>query len=198
MMTNIKLFVGIDYGAKLAGTTAIALLEKQKIVIFQSSKKQDADAFVKNFANERKPQLIALDAPLSLPKIYKNEEKGGDYFYREADKLLGAMSPMFLGGLTARAMQLAAYCRQIQIPVIEVYPAVLAKKWNLEQFQYKKSLSLIHQACKAIEEKIGYQLAQKPENWHQFDAVLALATALRYYYQQAERFGNESEGIIWV
>jgi len=199
-MEKIKIssIIGVDYGAKLAGTTAIALVEKQKIIFFQSSKKQDADIFIKDFLDKNKVSLLGLDAPLSLPKIYRDETQGNDYFYREADKLLGAMSPMFLGGLTARAMQIAAYCKQMEIQIIEVYPAALAKKWNLEQFQYKKSLSLIHQACKAIEEKIGYKLAQKPENWHQFDAVLALATALRYYYQQAERFGNESEGIIWV
>ena len=193
-----KLFVGIDYGAKLAGTTAIAFIEKQKIVWRQSQNKQDADVFVKDFVNEKVPQLIALDAPLSLPKIYKNEEKGGDYFYREADKLLGAMSPMFLGGLTARAMQLCAYFKKRDISVIEVYPAVLAKKWNLERFHYKKSLSLMYQASKEIEKSIGYKLAQKLENWHQFDAVLALASALRYQTHQADSFGEQEEGLIWV
>lgn len=197
-MKNSKIVVGIDYGAKLAGTTAIAFIEKQKILCLQSKNKQDADAFVKKFLEEKNVVLIALDAPLSLPKIYKDEAKGGDYFYREADKLLGAMSPMFLGGLTARAMQLCAYCKKIEISMIEVYPAALAKKWNLEQFHYKKSLSLMHQATKVIEERIGYKLAQKPENWHQFDAVLALASALRYQNRQANRFGEQDEGWIWI
>lgn len=197
-MNNKKLVVGIDYGAKLAGTTAIAFVEKEKIILRQSKSKQDADAFLQDFTEEKKVQLIGLDAPLSLPKIYKNEEKNGDYFYREADKALGAMSPMFLGGLTARAMQLASYLKQKKIEVIEVYPAVLAKKLHLEQFHYKKSLSLIYQATKKIEEHIGYKLLQKPENWHQFDAILALATALAYQNQKAESFGNANEGLIWV
>lgn len=198
IMKKSKIIVGIDYGAKLAGATAIAFIEKQKIICLQSRVKQDADAFIKDFVAEKNVELIALDAPLSLPKIYKNEEKGEDYFYREADKLLGAMSPMFLGGLTARAMQLCAYFRKREISVIEAYPAALAKKWNLEQFHYKKSLSLVYQASKEIEEKIGYKLAQKPENWHQFDAVLALATALRYQAHQADSFGRQEEGLIWI
>lgn len=186
---------GIDYGAKLAGTTVIAFIEKRQIVWQQSQTQQDADAFIRNFVKEKKPQTIGIDAPLSLPKVYK-EDTGEDYFYRASDKMLGAMSPMFLGGLTARAMQLRASLQPIEM--IEVYPSALAKKWQLERFHYKKSLSLIAQAGKAIEEQIGYKLAQKPENWHQFDAILAFASTLRYLRKQAEGFGNEQEGIIWV
>ena len=197
-MDTSKLVVGVDYGAKLAGTTVIAFIEKEKIVCLQSTSKQDADIFVKDFVKEKKVQLLALDAPLSLPEIYQNEEKGGDYFYREADKELGAMSPMFLGGLTARAMQLCAYLKKMQIESIEVYPAALAKKLRLEQFHYKKSLSLIYQATKVIEEYIGYKTAQKPNNWHQFDAILALSSALAYQNHTAKSFGKAEEGIIWV
>jgi predicted nuclease with RNAse H fold len=195
-MKSSTYIAGIDYGAKLAGTTAIAYIEKGRIVWQQSKIKQDADAFIREFVKEKQIKLIGLDAPLSLPKIYKNHEKGEDYFYREADKLLGAMSPMFLGGLTARAMQLCAYLEQTQ--TIEVYPAALAKKWYLEQYHYKKALSLMYQASKAIEEQITLKIAQKPDNWHQFDAILALASALRYDNQTAECFGDEQEGVIWV
>lgn len=197
-MNLTKNVVGVDYGAKLAGTTVIAYLEKEKIVWQQSKNKQDADAFIREFVKEKQIKLVGLDAPLSLPKIYTNQEMGNDYFYREADKLLGAMSPMFLGGLTARAMQLNAHFKQLQILTLEVYPAALAKKWELEHFHYKKSLSLMYQAYKAIEEYIGIKLAQKPENWHQFDAILALASALRYDNQTAECYGDEQEGVIWV
>jgi len=197
-MNSTKFVVGIDYGAKLAGTTALAFIKKQKIVCLQSASKQDADAFVKDFVKEKKVQLIALDAPLSLPKIYKNEERGGDYFYREGDKELGAMSPMFLGGLTARAMQLCDYLRRLRIECIETYPAALAKNLNLELFHYKKSLSMMCQATKIVEEHLGYKLQEKPENWHRFDAILALSSALAYQKQKAESFGNAEEGLIWI
>lgn len=194
----LKNVAGVDYGAKWAGTTAIAFIERQKILCLQSTSKQDADAFIQAFVKEKAIQLVGLDAPLSLPKVYKNEEKEGDYFYREADKELGAMSPMFLGGLTARAMQLQAYLKKNAIQVIEVYPAALAKKLSLGQFHYKKSLSLVCQATKIIQEYVGYQIHSKPENWHQFDAILALASTLAYQNQKAQYFGKANEGLIWV
>ncbi len=98
-------WVGIDYGAKLAGTTAISFVENNQIKTVQSVRKQNADTFCLDWISRLKPDFIMIDAPLSLPLAYFG--KGDDYFYRQADRELKAMSPLFLGGLTARAMRLA-------------------------------------------------------------------------------------------
>ena len=97
--------IGIDYGAKLAGTTAICFEQSGQLKIWQSEKKKDADKFVQESIKQLQPTTVFIDAPLSLPLAYFGE--GENYFYRECDKILKGMSPMFLGGLTARAMRLA-------------------------------------------------------------------------------------------
>lgn len=88
--------LGIDYGSKLAGTTAICYQEGDALTIIQSEKKQDADRFINDTVESLKPEQIFIDAPLSLPAAYFGN--GDDYFYRDCDRQLKAMSPMFLGG----------------------------------------------------------------------------------------------------
>ncbi len=193
---------GIDYGSKLAGTTAFALLDTDtnKISIKISEKKKDADAFVEGLVLEKKPEFIFIDAPLSLPKVYANlkdlQEENPDFFYREGDRMLGAMSPLFLGGLTARAMRLVHSLGQFRF--YETYPAWQAKRLELKALHYKKELTYLPQ----VKEKIAqhYPAWQIPalNSWHELDAVLALVGAWRFVNHTHEIFGNEEEGAIYV
>ncbi|MDW8296973.1 MAG: DUF429 domain-containing protein [Raineya sp.] len=192
------MLVGIDFGAKLAGTTAIAFIEKDNIGVLQTQKKQDADIFLLNWLQTHKPAIIGIDAPLSLPQIYVNSSVEADFFYRKADKLLGAMSPLFLGGLTARAMQLKYQVLQIYQPIfLEVYPAALAQKWTLYEKGYRKEISQIHIVAQIIQKEIPFLLPSL-QNWHQIDAILAFCTTFRYQNGLAEGFGEAQEGIVWV
>ncbi len=192
------MLAGLDFGAKLAGTTAIAWVENNRISVLQIPKKQDADAFLQKWIESHTPQIISIDAPLSLPKIYSSSEKEPDFFYRKADKLLNAMSPLFLGGLTARAMQLKFQILQKYTPtILEAYPAALARKWKLYELNYKKDLSAIQPISERIQEQLPFVLPIL-QNWHQIDAVLAFCTAFRYQQGLAECFGNAQEGLIWV
>ncbi len=98
-------FIGIDFGAKTAGTTVICQQEGGFFRFHRCEKGDDADAWLDERVSMFAPSAIYIDAPLSLPGAYFG--KGQDYFYRSADRLAGGMSPMFLGGLTARAIRLA-------------------------------------------------------------------------------------------
>ena len=90
-------FLGIDYGSKVAGTTAICrLTESGQFEFSCSTKGRDADLWIKKAIEEFLPESIYIDAPLSLPGAYYGKES--NYFYRQADRELRAMSPMFLGG----------------------------------------------------------------------------------------------------
>lgn len=183
---------GVDYGAKTAGTTVIARIKLDGIIHFeQSTKKADADAFLRDAVLEHQPEYIFLDAPLSLPvacrSTYPAEE--GDFHYRSCDRELQAMSPMFLGGLTARAMKFAQFCVAHGIPVFETYPAGLARQMEWENRPFAK-----------VEEwlrvQFGLTAPREPENPHQFDALLALVSALRYFSGTALRIGDEKEGVV--
>ncbi|MEL7021272.1 MAG: hypothetical protein AAGK47_06685, partial [Bacteroidota bacterium] len=135
--------IGIDYGSKLAGTTVIAHWQAMKTtpLLYQSKKKRDADRFLLDWISEQRPTHIFLDAPLSLPGIYSQLPDCTNYFYRAGDIALRAMSPMFLGGLTARAMQLQSRIKPLGAQVIEIYPSHLAHCLGLKALSYKKQLT---------------------------------------------------------
>jgi len=191
--------IGIDYGSKMAGTTAIAYLEGDSMYFAQSQKKKDADAFVRNWVNEHQPQTVLLDAPLSLPGVYTQPVSYEDYFYRAADRLLKAMSPMFLGGLTARAMKLSRTLEQQHISVVETYPSRLADVLGLDRKRYKIDKAYLPLATTIIMQQMErLQLAEAPANWHQVDALLAFCSGWRYQQGLHELYGEAAEGVIVV
>ena len=185
------MLVGIDYGSKLAGTTVIASLGSDNVIqLISSDKKQDADEMIRCEMDRLHPSLVGIDAPLSLPSVYQG--KGEDYFYRQCDRQLRAMSPMFLGGLTARAMKLNA---QLEVPLIEVYPGALARAKSFEEFNYKQKTVAYEKILSSLDWACEY--AALPENGHQLDAILALYITWRFKNNQAEQVGDPDEGLIY-
>jgi predicted nuclease with RNAse H fold len=191
---------GIDYGSRLAGTTRIAWInEKGGVESMASQKGQDADALILAWAAQARPDRIFLDAPLSLPRIYRFPAVEGDYFYREADKTLRAMSPLFLGGLTARAMQLRAQLEQVGILVFEVYPAHLARVLDIRGRGYKEKGSHPAGLVQELSPVCPFALEQLSiQDWHTFDAALALWSGWRFAQGEALSFGDPDEGLIHV
>ena len=195
--TTSKTIIGIDYGSKLAGTTVIARSENGEVRFAQSEKKKDADQFLLNQLALETPTTIFLDAPLSLPGAYFG--RGTDFFYRAADRSLKAMSPMFLGGLTARAMRLTQQLQALGHQVLEVYPGGLARKLGLPKDQYKKQLIHLPTVVKLITTQIPIKFVKTELiTWHHFDALLACWTGIRYYEGKADSFGEADEGEIWI
>ena len=132
-------FFGIDYGSKMAGTTVVAYVnESVQLVVLQSAKNSDADQYISEVISQLGPKQIFIDAPLSLPGSYYG--KSSDFFYRASDSLLEAMSPMFLGGLTARAIKLKS---QFDLEWYEVYPSALVQEWHITSHYKKKDISTL-------------------------------------------------------
>lgn len=189
--------IGIDYGSKLAGTTVLAIFDTdtQHTLLEQSSKKQDADAFVLSTLCEHPANVVGIDAPLSLPGIYRDLEGNNDFHYRAADRQAKAMSPMFLGGLTARAMKLAS---EIEATTIEVYPKLSAERYRLQELGYKGDKEAIAPCLMALVQRTELPVAELSiENWHQFDALLALEITWRYHNNLADQYGDTKEGMLY-
>ena len=185
--------MGIDYGSRFAGTTACCYLEGRKLQCYQTSKKQDADEFVLVHISHYGADLIGIDAPLSLPIAYF-EDKSSDYMFRRADRELKAMSPMFLGGLTARAMRLQ-HSVSPQVKLIEVYPAATVRHRYPELMAvYKKDLDT---AIKIIRDVLAPIHLKDITSWHTFDALLAWYITALYTTGGARSAGVETEGIIY-
>ena len=189
------MIAGIDYGSKMAGTTVIAFEQNNKVVLIGSKKNQDADQMILDFVDQYRPLLIGLDAPLSLPGVYLNPDDYDDYFYRACDKEVRAMSPMCLGGLTARAMKLKSIIGE-RSKVVEVYPGMIAKHLELKAFSYKQKEADYSQMISKLSPWINSN-DLKLSSSHQFDAVLALYIAKRYSSNSMNRVGEENEGFIY-
>lgn len=192
--------LGIDYGSKLAGTTVVAYQNKKNIVQFLiSEKKKDADIFLINAVAALQPKYIFFDAPLSLPGVYTMPNEYDDYFYRKGDKLLKGMSPMFLGGLTARAIKLKQIFIQQNITVFETYPAIHAQRFELKILNYKKQLQYLPDIIKKLQTLLPFSFDnQQITSWHHVDALLAFYSGFRFLNGEIESFGEEKEGLIWI
>lgn len=197
----MAIYFGIDYGSKLTGNTVIAVLQDTEIFFLDVAKKVDADNFILNAAEHFKPKWIFLDAPLSLPGVYRKLAECDNYHFRKADLACRAMSPMFLGGLAARAMELKAKLKRREIPVYETYPRMLARRLKLEACGYKNEKHSLAQCTAALLTHFRQHLKMSRNDiktWHHLDALLALMSAMAFEEDQCERYGNPEEGQILV
>ncbi len=184
------MIVGIDYGSKLAGTTVIAYDQRGLLCLDYVAKKKDADKSILAFTEKNKSEIrqIGIDAPLSLPSAFFG--KGEDYFYRQCDRELRGMSPMFLGGLTARAIQLQ---HSVKTSFIEVYPGARMRSLNNGDW-YKKDLT---RATEWLTKNKTVSLKAHPLHWHAFDAILAWLITRDYLAGIASVVGIKNEGLIY-
>jgi len=190
---RIDSIAGIDYGSKMAGTTVLAWASKRRLNLAQSAKNEDADAFITTRLAELSLSVVFIDAPLSLPSVYRTGS-GDDYFYRSGDRELKAMSPMFLGGLTARAMRLASECQPIQF--VETYPAATVARVLMAPPAYKSDLDEFSKLLRTALRKQCKLDCPVHENWHQVDATLAWFSGWRHLSGESLSFGHSDEGLI--
>jgi predicted nuclease with RNAse H fold len=187
--------IGIDFGSKLAGTTAICWQVKNNLQIVHSAKNQDGDVFIREHIRLIQPESIWIDAPLSLPGIYLGQEGKSDFFYRQSDRELRAMSPMFLGGLTARAMKLKHDIPEV--PFYEAYPGKLAKLWDWDSREYKKSKVHMDWFREKVEQETGVKVPL-PASFHELDAILAWCIGWRKANGKVLGWGDPVEGLIYA
>ena len=192
---------GIDLGKKLAGTTVISYVTESSTMAWaQASKNEDADAFIRSFLKSLPVKALFMDAPLSLPGVYRFGKPYEDYFYRKGDRALGAMSPMFLAGLTARAIRLKDQLEaEIGLTVYEAYPKALAQILALQSLDYKGQKAAIPNATSYVANEAGLTAStHRLPDWHHVDALLALTTGLRWLRNDHQVWGNEEEGAIFI
>ena len=190
--------LGIDFGSKLAGTTVIAYNQGEGVCLTRSEKNQDADQMIRDFVEGNEVNVVGIDAPLSLPGVYTGLFGFEDYHYRVCDRELKAMSPMFLGGLTARAMKLKKDLEEMNVQVFETYPVMTGKNLSLVDFGYRTKNPDYSAIITALE-KLDIRLAPETKitSSHDLDSVLALHTTLRIDKPSTNTSGNPSEGLIY-
>ena len=184
--------IGIDFGARNAGTTVICSRARGMFNFQRCAKGEDADAWLELTVNALEPEAIYIDAPLSLPGAYFG--RGTDHFFRQADRKAGGMSPMFLGGLTARAIRLAEQWRARGITVMEVYPAALIRQeWDFLKIPHGKT---IPRGKLRLMAGMFALPPPAPEDRHAADAWLCWLIGHRHKQGIAHAVGDPVEGLI--
>lgn len=186
--------LGIDYGAKLSGNTVVCLEQNKKLQFIQCEKKKDADQFLARVFNDLSIKQIFFDAPLSLPAAYFG--KGDNFHYRLCDQETSAMSPMFLGGLTARAMKLKSEFSELEFH--ETYPSYFVKKLLNSPSSYDKKSKNLSDFTDLLSKTFNVKFDKAPENWHQIDAAICWISGKRYNNQEQMTVGRASEGVIVI
>lgn len=190
-------WAGVDFGSKLAGTTAISYLVDDQLKIDQITKGQDTDKWLVKTIKDNHWDYVFIDAPLSLPGAFFGS--GDDYSYRKADRLIGAMSPMFLGGLTARAIKLKSELSNNGVNCIEVYPGgYIRSQPSLSKFYDKKNLSTLSKMTDELSINLQYEFCEKPTNYHQLDSSICWYIGNKYLNGNAQSLGDPEEGLIWI
>ncbi len=184
--------IGIDFGARSSGNTAVCYLDGGLFRFLRPAKDTDGDAWLESTVVDLRPQVIYIDAPLSLPAVYAG--RGEDFFFRLADHQAHGMSPMFLGGLTARAMRLAALWTEQGIAVHETYPAALIRHaWEGLKVEPRKAIPK-HKL--SVMSGMIAMPPPTPADRHEADAWLCWVIGHRHQRGEAIIYGREKEGLI--
>jgi len=198
----ISTWIGIDYGAKTSGNTVICHHDGGYIRFYDADRR-DADTFVVRWVEQLAPyqlQHVFIDAPLSLPGVYHGIEGCTNFHYRACDTALQAMSPMFLGGLTARAIELKqTLVHKFIVSVYEVYPKAIAQV-VLKNLYHKKlsSVELISLSNFLVNQFPSIAFDTYPQTQHQFDALLAWLSGYRFVHHQHQLVGHAIEGQVII
>lgn len=194
---EISLPAGIDFGGKMSGTSVIAVPGQTTIRLFNCEKNEDADKFLLDIIQQKKIRCVFLDAPLTLPGIYRGLPTTEDYFFRESDQKLKSVSPMLMGGLTARAMKFSSVLRKSGIECYEVYPPAFISRMKLNAMGYKKETEQIPEISEKISGIIGLPLMHELNTWNEVDALIGLAIGKLFQQNKAELCGTMDEGIVY-
>ncbi len=191
-------YAGVDYGNKISGTTVLVYVLNNQILFSQCEKKKDADVFLMTELVRLNCTHIFIDAPLSLPGALNNPATTDDYFFRPCDRELKAMSPMFIGGLTARAIQLRHRLEKWGAALYEVHPSSFARHNNFAAIGYKETVKNIPAVMNALVPFLApFELKDNLTNWHQVDALMCFIIGKKYFNNSVSSAGSIEQGIIY-
>jgi predicted nuclease with RNAse H fold len=151
---------------------------------------------IKNILEE-KPKIIAIDAPLSLPKGRKSLEQKSNIHLRECDRELLRNKikffPITLGPmreLTKRGIRLKKILNKKGFEVIEVYPGGAQDLLKIP----RKSKSI--EGLRKGLEMLGIKGLSENMTDHELDAVTSAFVAKLYLEKKYIAYGDNDEGVI--
>lgn len=151
------------------------------------------DEEIIGFISERDVGLVAVDAPLSLPR------KGGNQAYRECDRRLVEMGvrllpltlpPMRM--LTLRGMRLKRRLERLGYRVVEVYPGGAQDILGIPR--KRKGLEELRRGL----ESLGLKGLRSDASADELDAATCALVGWMYLQGRCMEVGDPEEGIIII
>lgn len=156
-----------------------------------------SDSEILECAEKEDPDLIAIDAPLSLPPGRQSiEDRNGEH-YRICDQELRKRKipffPITLGPmrvLTVRGIKLRGEMEKRGFRVTEIYPGGAQDIWGIPRA--RRDLLGLKKGLRSL----GIKGLKKDISDHELDAATGALVGLRFLQGKAGIFGNFAEGAI--
>jgi predicted nuclease with RNAse H fold len=187
------LVAGVDLAGVPHRPTGMCILEglKANTTLLYS------DEDILSSIQEEKPDLVAIDAPLTLPPGRKSiDERTGTHFRPCDEELKRRKIPFFpitLGPmrvLTKRGIKLREILEKKGFRVVEIYPGGAQDIWKIPRV--KHSLSGLREGLR----KLGISGLKKESSDHELDAATGALVGLLFLQGKAEVYGDFAHGAI--
>ncbi len=185
--------IGLDLAGVESRSSGFCVLDEMKAeacLIY-------ADGKIIQRIEEVKPDLIAIDAPLSLPPRRKTIEERTDVHLRESDKELLRRRikffPITLGPmrkLTKRGIKLRKLLESNGFKVIEVYPGGAQDVLKIPRKQ--EGLEKLRRGL----ERLAINGLSEDMSHHELDAVTCAYVGKLFLEGKSETLGDPISGII--
>ncbi len=185
--------VGLDLAGVETRETGFCILKDMKVKtsILYSDKE------IIREVEEAKPEIVAIDAPLSLPPGRRTIEERTGIHLRECDKELLRRRikffPITLGpmrSLTKRGIKLKKILEKEGFQVIEVYPGGAQDVWSIPRKQ--QGLERLRKGL----ERLGVKGPRKGMSNHELDAVSCALVGKLFLEDKYELLGKLDDGIV--
>lgn len=189
------IILGIDLAGSEKRKTGICILneelEARPFFLFK-------DEEILDLVEKIKPKLIAIDAPLSLPRGRKTLKRRSKIHFRQCDRELWHYKikffPITLGpmrSLTERGIKLKKILEK-KYKVIEVYPGATQDILGIPRKQ--KGLKELKNGL----EKLGIKIFKKNPNGDELDAITCAFTGFLFLKGETKAIGKKNEGQIII
>jgi len=184
MQENV--IIGIDLAGVEKNPTGWALWKNKVISTCRLYENHEILEHLTNFDLT----LIAIDAPLSLPKR-GTMRKADKEMYRHGYPVFPPRAPA-MEKLTLRAIEITRQIKREGLQIIEVHPTSTRKALKIPTKDWGKIQNIfLHMGLKG-------DLEKRVLTPHEIDAVTAALTGHLYLQGKTELIGNDEEGYIIV
>lgn len=185
--------LGLDLGGVEHKPTGVCVLRGFKAETFLLSTDKEILGLVK----ELKPDLAAVDAPLTLPPGRRSmEERTGRHLRPADEELLRRRIPFFpitlgpMRALTVRGIGLKRRVARLGVGVVEIYPGGAMDVWGIPRA--KRNLAGLRRGLT----KLGIRGLRADASDHELDAAAGALVGRLFLQGRAEVFGDFRSGAI--